>query len=141
MTQPKAHIKLARRLRKSMSEAERLLWSRLKIRSGDPVIKRSFGEFKPYVLDFFCFEARLAIEVDGAHHTFGDRPERDERRDTFFENLGIMTYRVPAAEVYRDADAVADGVRLLVLERSKMPHHHARSRARSPSPASGEEQE
>ena len=101
-----------------MSEPERLLWSRLKLRMDHLVFKRSVA-FHPYVLDFFCHEALLAIEVDSAHHGFGDRPERDERRDAFFENLGIMTYRIPAAEVYRDADAVADGVRLLAFEGSE----------------------
>ena len=85
------------------------------------VFKRSVA-FHPYVLDFFCHAAQLAIEVDGAHHGFGDRPERDERRDAFFEDLGIMTYRIPSSEVYRDADAVADGVRLLALERSESRH-------------------
>ena len=141
MTQPKEHIAKARKLRKSMSEAERLLWSRLKIRMGDDLtFKRSVG-IKPYVLDFFCHEAQLAIEVDGAHHGLGDRPNRDERRDLFFERLGIFTYRIPAADVYRNADAVADGIRLLALERCQEPHHHAARASRSPSPTSGEEQE
>jgi very-short-patch-repair endonuclease len=60
----------------------------------------------PYVLDFFCYRAQLAVEIDGGLHD----AERDAVRDAYFANLGIETYRVSAAEVYRNADAVADGI-------------------------------
>ncbi len=105
-------IALARKLRKQMTEPEWLLWERLKSREDGAVFKRQQA-IGPYILDFFCHAAQLAVEVDGGLHDF----ERDSVRDAYFARLGIETYRISAADVYRDADAAADGVKLLVAEK------------------------
>ena len=106
-------ISLARQLRKTMTEPERLLWARLKSRAQGIVFKRQQA-IGPYVLDFFCYKAQLAVEVDGGLHDH----ERDVVRDTYFTRLGIETYRVSAAEVYHNADAVADGIWLKIEGRA-----------------------
>jgi very-short-patch-repair endonuclease len=62
----------------------------------------------PYVLDFYCPAAQLCIEVDGWGHNMGDQPERDERRDAWLARQGIKTLRIPAVDVLRDVEAVAD---------------------------------
>ena len=95
-----------------MTEPERYLWARLKSRDDGIIFKRQHP-IGPYVLDFFCYRAQLAIEVDGGLHD----AERDALRDRYFEALGIHTYRIPATEVYRDADEAADGIVLLATER------------------------
>lgn len=109
MAQSERKIALARKLRKTMTEPERLLWARLKDRHDGLVFKRQQA-IGPYILDFFCHKAQLAIEVDGAMHGSDKRQAHDERRDAYFAGLGIETYRISAAEVYRDADAAADGI-------------------------------
>ncbi len=106
---PTRKIALARKLRKEMTEPERLLWARLKERIDGVVFKRQQA-IGPYVLDFFCHKVQLAIEVDGGLHD----AERDGKRDAYFAGLGIETYRISAVEVYRNADAVTDGIRLRV---------------------------
>ncbi|HTM79729.1 endonuclease domain-containing protein [Asticcacaulis sp.] len=106
---PDRKIALARKLRKAMMVPEHLLWARLKERAGGVVFKRQQA-IGPYVLDFFCHKAQLAVEVVGGLHD----AERDAGRDAYFARLGIETYRISAAEVYRSADAVADGIRLRV---------------------------
>ena len=111
--EPKRKIALARQLRKTMTEPERLLWARLKSRAQGVVFKRQQA-IGPYVLDFFCYKAQLAVEVDGGLHDH----ERDAVRDAYFANLGIETYRVSAAEIYRNADAVADGIWLKIEGRT-----------------------
>lgn len=93
-----------------MTEPERLLWARLKERVDGIVFKRQQA-IGPYILDFFCHKAQLAIEVDGGLHD----AEQDARRDAYFAGLGIETYRISAAEVYRNADAVTDGIWLRVV--------------------------
>jgi very-short-patch-repair endonuclease len=60
----KRKIALARQLRKAMTEPERLLWARLKSRTNGIVFKRQQA-IGPYVLDFFCYRAQLAVEIDG----------------------------------------------------------------------------
>lgn len=106
---PRRKIALAKHLRKIMTEPERLLWSRLKSREHGVVFKRQQA-IGPYILDFFCYKAQLAIEVDGALHGANKAIAHDLARDQYFANLKIETYRVTAAEVYCNADAVADGI-------------------------------
>jgi very-short-patch-repair endonuclease len=113
-------IALARKLRKAMTEPERLLWSRLKSRNDGLVFKRQQA-IGPYILDFFCHKAQLAIEVDGGLHGTESAYARDNTRDAYFLTLGIETYRISAAEVYRNADAAADGIRLRASDRYKKP--------------------
>jgi very-short-patch-repair endonuclease len=69
--------KAARRLRKNLSLPETLLWRRLR---GAKVRIRKQHPIGPYVLDFYCPSAKLAIEVDGFAHDTGDRPRRDDIR-------------------------------------------------------------
>ncbi len=55
----------------------------------------------PYILDFYCAAAKLAVEIDGESHGMGDRPERDERRDAWLAERGVTTLRVPTVDVMR----------------------------------------
>jgi very-short-patch-repair endonuclease len=100
----------ARQMRKAMSLPEVMLWRCLRGReAGKPVFRRQHP-IGPYVLDFFCASARLCIEVDGGSHGFGDRPQRDARRDAWLRAQGIRTLRLAAAEVISDAHGVAQGL-------------------------------
>ena len=100
----------AKALRAEMTPPEVALWMRLKHRaSGLPVFRRQHP-FGPYVLDFYCAKAKLAIEVDGQSHGMGDRPKRDERRDAFLAREGIRVIRYLASEVMADPNGVANGI-------------------------------
>jgi len=58
----------------------------------------------PYVLDFYCAAAKLAIEIDGLAHDMGDNPARDERRDLWLRERGYRILRIPAAELRNNAE-------------------------------------
>lgn len=81
-----------------MTPPERRLWNALKTRPGGFKFRRQH-EHGPYYLDFFCFEASLAVEVDGFGHDLGSNPRRDERRDAWLASRGIVTVRVMATDV------------------------------------------
>ncbi|MCE3290154.1 MAG: hypothetical protein K0R83_2166, partial [Caulobacter sp.] len=49
------------------------------------------------MLDFYCHQARLAVEIDGASHSDDGRAERDQRRDAWVLEQGIRTLRIPAS--------------------------------------------
>ena len=66
----------ARRLRKSMTLPEVLLWRLLKGQPQGVKFRRQHPSSK-IGMDFYCLDARLVIEVDGFAHNTGDRPERD----------------------------------------------------------------
>ena len=96
----------ARGLRENLSLPEVLLWRLLK-GSPDGVHFRSQHPVGRYVVDFYCAKTKIAFEIDGIAHDMGDRPERDEQRDTWLREQGIEVVRIPAAEVLRSAENVA----------------------------------
>ena len=96
-----------------MSLPEALLWQQLKGAPGG-VSFRKQHPIGGYRADFYCAKARLVIEVDGIAHDMGDRPERDEARTAWLEARGYRIVRVAAAEVLKDARAVAEAIVALV---------------------------
>jgi very-short-patch-repair endonuclease len=101
----------AKTLRRTMSLPEVLLWKAIKGRKLSGLHFRRQHPIGPYVLDFYCEIERLAIEVDGSSHSFGDRPERDERRDAWLAAQGIATLRISATLILEDVD---DAVRTIL---------------------------
>jgi very-short-patch-repair endonuclease len=110
MRAPTRTVSAARKLRRTLSAPEVRLWARLRERvPGKPVFRRQHP-IGPYVLDFYCPKARLAIELDGASHDMGDRPQRDMRRDAWLKAHSITVVRIPASEVLQDMDEAADAI-------------------------------
>ena len=127
-------VRNARTLRANMTLPEVLLWQALRSQSTGLKFRRQHPS-GPFILDFFCSDARLAMEIDGEAHCRGDRPERDEVRDAWLLKSGIETLRIPA--VLHDLDEAVLGI--LAAAFARLPLHHA-LRARSPSPSKlGEE--
>jgi very-short-patch-repair endonuclease len=111
----------ARKLRRQMTLPEVLLWQQLRSRPFGLKFRRQH-ETGDYVLDFYCSDARLAIEVDGLAHDNAERAEQDARRNTWLERHGIDTLRVPAREVLVDpARAAAE---IVEFARAHLPRHH-----------------
>ena len=126
-------VKLARGLRRALSLPEGLLWRALRVRPGGLKFRRQHPA-GPYVLDFFCVEARLAIEIDGESHSFGDRPVRDLERDDWLTGHEIDVLRIPAREVLQDEGVVVEHI--VQIASSRIPLHRP---ADGPPPRSGEE--
>jgi very-short-patch-repair endonuclease len=101
-----------------MSPPEVVLWQHLRSRSGGFKFRRQHRA-EPYTLDFYCREAAVAIEVDGAAHDMGDNPARDARRDAWMAERGVLTLRFVAADVMRNLEAVA--VRIEEVCASRVP--------------------
>ncbi|HEX8585536.1 MAG TPA: endonuclease domain-containing protein [Allosphingosinicella sp.] len=116
-----------------MSLPEVLLWQRLK---GKPqgLAFRKQHPIPPYRADFYCASAKLVVEVDGIAHDMGDRPMRDEVRTEELTKKGYQVIHIPAADVLRDADAVAASIVAL----ASSPLHHRALRG-GPPPRAGED--
>ncbi|MGN6123758.1 MAG: endonuclease domain-containing protein [Sphingomonas oligoaromativorans] len=102
-----------------MTLPEVRLWTILRSRPGGLRFRRQHP-IGAYVIDFYCPQARLAIEVDGIAHDMGDAPERDARRDAWLAGQGIATLRISASDVLKETEAVVR----LILERCARPLHH-----------------
>jgi len=110
MSGPRKTIERARSLRSSMTPPELLLWARLRHRTpGLPSFRRQHP-MPPYILDFYCSAARLAIEIDGQSHGMGGRPAHDVRREKFLIDQGLRVLRYPAELVMRDPNGVAQAI-------------------------------
>jgi very-short-patch-repair endonuclease len=119
----------ARGLRRRMTLPEVIVWHWLRQRPNGLKFRRQHPT-GPYSLDFFCGDARLAIEIDGQSHEFGDRPERDSARDEWLQAAGIKMLRIAAVDVLDDADAV---LRWIIAEASeRLPLHHPAAPAGPP---------
>ncbi|MES2135784.1 MAG: endonuclease domain-containing protein [Pseudomonadota bacterium] len=118
-----------------MSPSEIRLWRVLRMRPDGLQFRRQHP-FGPFVFDFFCKSAGVAIEVDGIGHDFGACPERDERRDLWVRRQGIHTLRIPAEDVRRNLDGVVTHIVERCLARTPPPHC-----VRSPSPSNVGEDE
>jgi very-short-patch-repair endonuclease len=121
----------ARKLRREMSLPEVLLWQRLRGSATGMKFRRQHP-VGPYVADFFCREASLAVEVDGQIHDASEWHDRE--RDRFFETNGLQVLHVAAADVLADPDAVAASIGALALRPLHQP-------AAGPPPRAGEDQE
>jgi len=88
----------AAELRKTMPDAEVILWTFLQNRQlGGHKFRRQYVVGRA-ILDFYCPQRRLAVEVDGATHDV----DEDERRDAWLATKGIQVLRVDNDEVYRE---------------------------------------
>jgi very-short-patch-repair endonuclease len=104
-----------------MTLPEVLLWRLLRQRPYGLKFRRQH-ETGPYVLDFYCLDARLAIEIDGMIHNDPAQAEHDIRRNEWLEKHGIETLRVPASDVLADVTEAAEAI--VAYARVRLPLHH-----------------
>ncbi len=98
----------ARELRANSTWPEKIVWGKLRAgRLGGLKFRRQHP-IGPYVVDFFCHEIGLVVEIDGASHE--DRAEKDRERAAYFEQQGLRVFRVTNADVMSDPEAVGMGI-------------------------------
>jgi 5-methyltetrahydrofolate--homocysteine methyltransferase len=103
-------IAFARSLRKNMTLAERILWSRIKEKRCGGYRFRRQQIIEGFVVDFFCAERNLSIEVDGAIHDTEEQKKRDERRRKAFKARHIQEIRFRNEEVIEGIDLVFEKI-------------------------------
>jgi len=90
-----------------MTDAERILWSRLRRKSFDGASRfRRQHPIGPYIADFACVKAWLVVEVDGDTHM----ADHDRRRDAFMTARGWRVVRVTNHEIYKNLEGVLEGI-------------------------------
>jgi uroporphyrinogen-III synthase len=70
-----------------------------------------------YVVDFYCFEVRLAVELDGSAHSQPNQVEKDRAKDAYLTRLGIRVLRLPNGQVMQDPEGFVEKVRESALSR------------------------
>ena len=103
LTGPEKTKSRAREQRASMSLPERVLWRQLRLKQTGLKFRKQHPAGL-YILDFYCHEPRLCVEIDGQSHDF--TAARDERRDRWLASQGVRTLRVSAQDVLRNLEGV-----------------------------------
>src|SRR5438874_1859252 len=96
----------SRRLRRESTDAERAIWRLLRNRQFVGTKFRRQHEYGRYILDFFCPEQKLAIEVDGEQHLTPVGARRDAARSRHLAAQGVRVRRFTNIEVLRETDTV-----------------------------------
>ena len=102
---------LRQSLRNNSTAPEAILWRALKGKQVDGLkFRRQFG-LGPYVLDFYCPEIRLGIELDGGIHKTYEQSQYDEARTSFIASNNIKVIRFENDVVYRNINSIIEEIR------------------------------
>jgi very-short-patch-repair endonuclease len=101
---------LGRKLRNNQTDAERLLWSKIR--------KKQMGNFqfnrqKPignYIVDFYCDKAKLVVEIDGGQHYEYQNILEDKKREEYLIKSGLKTIRFTNLDVLKNIENVVDKI-------------------------------
>lgn len=102
---PLNHIGRRKNLRKGVTPAESLLWSRLR-RNQTGVKFRRQHPIGPYIADFYSREAHLVVEIDGDSHFTDEGMGYDAERDGYLRSLGLEVVRFTNADVHEDLESL-----------------------------------
>jgi very-short-patch-repair endonuclease len=108
---------LARKLRQNMTLGEMLLWQRLKRKQ---MRGYDFDRQRPidrYIVDFYCKDLKLAIEIDGSSHDGEEAKINDDIRQERLESLGVRFLRFNDVDVKRNMEMVVDSIEQWITDR------------------------
>ncbi|MDP1914233.1 MAG: endonuclease domain-containing protein [Brevundimonas sp.] len=114
MVAPHDTVQHARKLRRRLTLPEVLVWQALR---GGRLVGRRFRRqhpVGPYILDFYCDELQLAVEIDGHSHDHPDRIAHDQRRTGWLNRQGVQMIRLAARDVLADMDGALGIIRRTV---------------------------
>jgi uroporphyrinogen-III synthase len=97
-------------LRRSQTEAEKAAWCLLRGRKLGAKFRRQC-RIESWVVDFYCFEHRLAIELDGGVHSQASQMRKDAAKEDYLRTVGISLLRIPNGLVLEDPDEFVRRVR------------------------------
>jgi very-short-patch-repair endonuclease len=106
----------AKQLRKSSTEAERVLWHSLRARQIEGLKFRRQQPIGGHIVDFACLEKALVIEVDGGQHGEDAQAEKDGARDRWLESEGFTVLRFWNHDVLSNTEGVLETIRRVCLD-------------------------
>lgn len=108
-------------LRRNLTAPERYLWQKIRARQLGVKFRRQHSIGR-YIVDFYCAEHALVIEVDGDSHYSAEARDHDQKRNRFMQTLGIETLRFTNAEVMGNIEGVILAIQQRIQGTSKKKH-------------------
>ena len=96
----------SRTLRSDMTDAERLLWKRVRFKQMRGLLFYRQKPLLKFIVDFYCPKAKLVIELDGSQHFEEAQRVADAERDAALTGLGLRVLRFDNRQVLMEIDAV-----------------------------------
>jgi very-short-patch-repair endonuclease len=100
----------AKQLRRKMTPAEAKLWARLKANRLEGIHFRRQQIIEPFIVDFYCHQAALIIEIDGDIHQY--QQHADQRREAFLRSRGYRIIRFSNEQVMQEIQSVLETIYL-----------------------------
>lgn len=104
----KENIPFARTLRKRQTTVEKLLWKKLRNRQLCHFKFRRQVPIGPFIVDFFCYEANLIIELDGGIHAL--HINHDKKREEYLQKEGYRILRFENHKIVEDIHSVIETI-------------------------------
>ncbi|MBE6976547.1 MAG: endonuclease domain-containing protein [Ruminococcaceae bacterium] len=116
MEQNKTLKTRAQTLRKNLTKEEAHLWYQFLCRY--PLRFRKQYVIGNYIVDFYCHQAKLVIELDGSQHCTPAEKEYDNRRTAYLQSLGLTVLRFSNLDIFKKFDNVCAAIDMAVKERT-----------------------
>ncbi len=101
-------LEFAKTMRHNATDAENLMWQLFRAKRFMNLKFRRQHVIAPYIVDFYCHELCLVIELDGSQHGTDDAIEYDAERTKFLEALGLTVVRYWNYDVLENSDVVLE---------------------------------
>ena len=115
MKQNQEMLRRSQALRRNMTKEERHLW--YDFLKDYPVQFKRQVPFENYITDFYCFRAKLVVELDGSQHYEPEEIAYDQKRTEYLESLGLSVLRISNLDVLQRFRAVCEMIDFAVKER------------------------
>jgi very-short-patch-repair endonuclease len=102
-----AHMfKNANTLRTNSTDSEKILWQKLKAKKFHNIKFRRQHPINQFIVDFYCDQLKLVIELDGGYHNIPEIKERDNERESILREWGLNVIRFKNEEIEKDLNSV-----------------------------------
>ena len=110
-------LRNSQQLRRNMTKEERHLW--YDFLKTYPVQFKRQCPMGSYIVDFYCFRAKLVVELDGSQHCEPEEIEYDRKRTAFLEKEGLHVLRISNLDVTRNFRGVCETIDMAVRDRMR----------------------
>ena len=118
----------ARRLRRDMTDAERIIWNAIRAHRMHGMSFRRQTPIGPFIVDFVCQSALLIVEIDGGQHYEPENIKRDAQRDAFLASKGYQILRFNNHDVITNRQGVIETIAAAVVHAPSPPLPRKRGR-------------
>ena len=106
----------ARELRRNMTPQEKKLWYQFLRYYPVKIYKQRI--INNFIVDFYCHQAKLVVELDGSQHYTPEEKQYDEKRTTYLQSQGLQIIRFSNLDVLRRFESVCAEIDRIVKENS-----------------------